>query len=182
MQIIERGAWESYKPAEIPEGLPDGVLFCRRIEDGVDWYEFQKRPFGDNSIYLVLRDNVVQVATRELGRLFPVGSTLIELSDTNDDEATYVGKKYDAGTFSPAPKTHIIPQLIMAEFTTDDVVAIQAAIASNPQLWLLWNAFLAQRDPMSLVSERFLAGWNALVAILGAERMATIATNLDISP
>lgn len=92
-----------------------------------------------------------------------------------DDDPTVV-----AYLNPPAPVT-VLPQDLMAQFTPADAVAIQAAIAGNVQFWLLWSAMTAQRDPMDVTNARFLAGWAALTQVLGAPRMAAIATALNIT-
>lgn len=62
----------------------------------------------------------------------------------------------------------------------DDVVKIQSAIASSPQLWLLWYSMMAQKDPMLFGNERFQAGWVALGQVLGVDRIAQISGGLGI--
>jgi hypothetical protein len=69
----------------------------------------------------------------------------------------------------------------MAQFTAADAAAIQAAIAGNVQFWLLWSAMQAQKDPMVVTNARFLAGWSALITVLGAPRMTAIATALGVT-
>ena len=74
----------------------------------------------------------------------------------------------------------VTPQDLMAQFTAADITTIQAAITSSATNALLWYAMLAQGPtPMQVTNARFLAGWNALVAILGQARMNTIATALN---
>jgi hypothetical protein len=80
----------------------------------------------------------------------------------------------------PAPVT-VLSQNLMAQFTAADAAAIQAAVAANSQFWLLWSAMQAQKDPMMTTNARFLAGWSALVIVLGDPRMAAIATALGIT-
>jgi hypothetical protein len=77
----------------------------------------------------------------------------------------------------PVPVT-ILSQDLMAQFTSSDASAIQAAVAGNVQFWLLWSAMQAQKDPMLITNARFLSGWNALVTVLGQTRMNAIATSL----
>jgi hypothetical protein len=80
---------------------------------------------------------------------------------------------------SPSPVT-VLPQDLMAQLTTDDAAKIQPAIASSAPDWLLWQAMTAQRDPMVVSNARFRQGWQALAAILGADRMNAIAAALKI--
>ena len=84
-------------------------------------------------------------------------------------------------SLAPVVKTSVLPQDLMAQFTTDDATKIQAAIAGNVSFWLLWQAMTAQRDPMVITNDRFKAGWAALVDVLGAARMAVIAKTLDVT-
>lgn len=76
---------------------------------------------------------------------------------------------------------NILPQDLMAQFTADDATKIQAAIAGNVQFWLLWQSMTAQKDPMIVTNARFLAGWNGLITVLGADRMAAIAAALNVT-
>jgi hypothetical protein len=78
------------------------------------------------------------------------------------------------------PQT-VLSQDLMAQFTVDDIAAIQTAITSNTQAALLWYSLLAQREPMRVTNVRFRAGWSTLVSVLGATRMAEIATALGIT-
>ena len=75
----------------------------------------------------------------------------------------------------------VLPQDLMAQFTTADAALIQAAVTSNVQFWLLWSAMIAQRDPMGTSNVRFLAGWSALIQVLGQPRMDAIAAALNIT-
>ena len=85
-----------------------------------------------------------------------------------------------AATVVPPPVT-VLPQDLMAQFTADDATLIQAAVTNNVQFWLLWSAMSAQRDPMDTANARFLAGWDALVQVLGQPRMDAIAVALNIT-
>jgi hypothetical protein len=80
----------------------------------------------------------------------------------------------------PAPQT-VQAQDLMAQFTAVDIVAIQAAISSDTSKMLLWYSLLAQRDPMHVNNDRFLAGWRALIDVLGIDRMNAIAGVLGVT-
>lgn len=82
---------------------------------------------------------------------------------------------------APVPVICILSQDLMAQFTADDAAKIQAAVTANPQFWLLWSSLQAQSDPMEVGNVRFLAGWSALVAVLGADRMTAIGSALGIA-
>lgn len=80
----------------------------------------------------------------------------------------------------PKPQT-VLSQDLMAQFTADDAAKIQAAVTGNVQFWLLWSSLQAQKDPMFVTNARFLAGWSALVQVLGQPRMDAIATELKVT-
>jgi len=52
-----------------------------------------------------------------------------------------------AALIVPPPQS-VLSQDLIAQFTDDDAAKIQVAVAGNVQLWLIWSAMLAQRDPM----------------------------------
>ena len=81
---------------------------------------------------------------------------------------------------NPPPKT-VLSQDLMAQFTAADAALIQTAVSGDVQFWLLWSAMQAQKDPMIVTNARFMAGWVALVQVLGQPRMTAIATALGIT-
>jgi hypothetical protein len=107
------------------------------------------------------------------------GLTWIDPNQTQPTEAA-INAEIARLAALPLPQ-FVLPQDLMAQFTAADAAAIQAAVTSNPQFWLLWSAMQAQKDPMLVTNARFLVGWSALVTVLGAPRMATIATALGIT-
>lgn len=82
--------------------------------------------------------------------------------------------------YTPVIPQYVLSQDLMAQFTADDLTKIKAAIDANIQFWGLWSAMQAQKDPMLVTNARFLAGWNALVQVLGQPRMDAIATALGV--
>lgn len=83
---------------------------------------------------------------------------------------------------APAIEPSFLARELLAELTASDFSAIQTAIASSSALGLLWAALLAQGDaPMVFTNVRVQAGWQALSAALGDERMAEIAAALHIT-
>ncbi len=100
-----------------------------------------------------------------------------------------LGGSYINGVYTPPPAPapaappppSILSQDLMAQFTADDAAKIQTAVASNPPFWLLWSALQAQKDPMVVTNARFLAGWNALIQVLGQPRMDAIAAALSVT-
>lgn len=70
---------------------------------------------------------------------------------------------------------------LLSQFIPDDFVRIQAAIASNPSLGLLWSSLLAQGEaPISAGSDRFKQGWKGMTATLGDGRAQKIAAAIGI--
>ncbi|SHH20963.1 hypothetical protein [Bradyrhizobium erythrophlei] len=82
---------------------------------------------------------------------------------------------------NPPKPQEVLSQDLMAQFTAADAAAIQSAIAGNVQFWLLWSAMVAQKDPMFVTNARFLAGWAALIQVLGQPRMDAIAAALGVT-
>lgn len=79
MAIIDHGQWQRYEPEVRPAHLPASIMFCRRIGDGVDWYEYQKSsPFSEGSVFFVVHQGRIKVATDDPSRLFPQGMHLFE--------------------------------------------------------------------------------------------------------
>lgn len=84
--------------------------------------------------------------------------------------------------FLNPPKVQtVLSQDLMAQFTVADATTIQAIVSGNVQFWLLWSSMQAQKDPMGVTNARFLAGWSALVTVLGQPRMTAIAAALNIT-
>jgi hypothetical protein len=82
---------------------------------------------------------------------------------------------------NPSLPQTVLSQDLMAQFTATDAAAIQTAIAGSQAFWLLWYQLQAQKEPMLVTNARFLAGWYALIQVLGAGRMTTIATALKVT-
>src|SRR5207237_340701 len=82
---------------------------------------------------------------------------------------------------SPVEPQSVLSQDLMAQFDADDAAKIRAAVEGNSQFWLLWSSLQAQKDAMIVGNARFMTGWNALVQVLGADRMAAISTALGVT-
>jgi hypothetical protein len=108
----------------------------------------------------------------EIDTIYSVGGTLID--------GVYTPPPAPPLTLPAQPQT-ILSQDLMAQFTTDDAIKIQAAVNGNIQFWLLWSAMQAQSDPMVVTNARFLQGWSALKQVLGDGRMAAIAKALSVT-
>jgi hypothetical protein len=105
---------------------------------------------------------------------------LIPNNPALQDCQAYLAWLAAGGVPDPAP-AQVLSQDLMAQFTAADAALIQAAIAGNVQFWLLWSAMSAQRDPMIVTNARFLAGWSALIQVLGQPRMTAIAAALNVT-
>ena len=77
------------------------------------------------------------------------------------------------------PAESVLPQDLIAQFTTDEAGIIREAIRDRgPEVWILWQVLMAQCEPMVGTNARFLLGWNGLRQLLGAVRMNEIAATL----
>lgn len=99
--IKQHGHWSIYKSAEPQPVLPGSlsIVYCRRDEDGIDWYEFQKTVTSDNVWMTVMLLNdywMTQAVTRDISMLFPAHALLIEVSDIEDADpfATYNHREF----------------------------------------------------------------------------------------
>jgi hypothetical protein len=101
MHIIDHGEWETYKSSQHPRGLPGNVLFCRRVSDKRDWYEFQSALKNDN-IKLTVYRQVVMTTTHDASSLFPADMRVLEIVGFSDDHETLRQQRYDGKTFLPA--------------------------------------------------------------------------------
>lgn len=117
-----------------------------------------------------------------IGRLDDKATWRIEFSpeanDAQKSAALEVLASFDG--LAADPET-VLPQDMMALLTPDDMTKIMTAISGNAQMALLWYSMVAQRDPMLVANVRFQAGWGALMQVLGAARMAEIASALGIT-
>jgi hypothetical protein len=82
---------------------------------------------------------------------------------------------------NPLKPQTVLPQDLMAQLTVADYTAIVASVAATPAFGLLWVSLQAQKDPMLVTNARFLAGWAALVLVLGQPRMDVIAAALGVT-
>ena len=102
MDIIDHGNWEPYKPEDYPiKYLPANVLFARRVEDGMDWYIFQKRELTNpDTIKLTAfqepdGDWIVQATETDASMLFPINMRLVELVGSTEHHETFRQKVLD---------------------------------------------------------------------------------------
>lgn len=111
-KIKDLGFWESYRPTVFPPGVPEIAMFCRRVSDGVDWYQLVRNPdvWNPNAVYvtgLPGRDGLLaQSINRIPQHLFPQSCQLLEVEgvplDDDKPHRLFEGKIIDivAGTFS----------------------------------------------------------------------------------
>lgn len=100
MNIIDHGEWVQYKPDPNPFPKIDGmsVLFCRRVSDGRDWYDFHRKELtSTDSIYMTMlkADHVVRVTTHDSTTLFPAGLWLIEVTGATEDHESFRQRLFD---------------------------------------------------------------------------------------
>jgi hypothetical protein len=96
----------------------------------------------------------------------------------------------------PPPPATVSSQDLMAQFTAADVATITVALGNEATqakadlaaarvpaapLNQLWAALQTQKDPMTVTNPRFLAGWSALVQVLGQARMSAISSALGVT-
>jgi hypothetical protein len=114
----------------------------------------------------------------------PDGCVAVAETEPMEIGGSYVNGTYEpapSGPLPPPPPASILSQDLMAQFNADDAGLIRTAVDGNSQFWLLWSALQAQKDPMEVTNTRFLTGWNALIQVLGQERMTQIATALKVT-
>jgi len=123
-EIRDHGFWTSYIPLEYPKDAPRGAAFCRREDDGQDWYEYvnveegnpahkgREKRFHPKSVKCVLEvkgrgtpeEPVVRCAAVDETRLFPADCQLVELVGVErpQDEAAlieeFANRKFDRNT------------------------------------------------------------------------------------
>jgi hypothetical protein len=133
--VVEHGEWEMFKPNPHPEHYPTNAMFCRRKEDGAEWYQYLKKNFQDESIKMtvMLRSGfwVVQAVVKEADRLFPVDALVLEMTgvDVDDPQTTFGQNVYDRGakTFSPPRPSELKPPLDIVKLT-ERIEALERSI------------------------------------------------------
>ena len=110
-------------------------------------------------------------------------SIMAETSGPMAIGGTYISGVYTAPASAsvPAFPQTVASQDLIAQFTVADYSAITTPITANPSFGLLWSALQAQGGPMIVTNARFLAGWSALVTVLGQARMTAIASALNVT-
>lgn len=113
--LIEHG---DFLPSTAPDTLdiskvPSGTIFCRRVQDGADWYALAHGgEFAAVAVLATASDQGdgtfrLQAVVTDPQRLFPQNSRLLEISGYKgtDPQADLSGQIYDPSTktLSPAP-------------------------------------------------------------------------------
>jgi hypothetical protein len=124
MTHIDHGSWVLYKPAQARADAPSGAMFCKRENDGVDWYEYVHpgTNFAAGSVKFAARwvehgsgGYLVGPVVTDANQLFPAGHIVVEISDYagSDAFADFNGKIYDPATdtFSDVPPPAKTPSL-----------------------------------------------------------------------
>ena len=116
MNIKSHGTWARYTPAKFPEGAPSNALFSRRVNDGVDWYNYVNsgENFARDSIKMTVREGkFVGAANVDPTRLFPGDGLILEVSGvhTDDPQKLFGCKIYDDAkkTFNDPPPPEVPP-------------------------------------------------------------------------
>jgi hypothetical protein len=132
MKIDSHGAWEIYRPAKLPDDAPANTMFARRISDGVDWYDYLKpgTSFAPDSVKMTVLNGTVGAAATDPTRLFPGGSTVLEVSGgpAGDPQQVFGRKIYD-----PASKAFFNPPPMNLEASIGEIVKRIEALESKKE-------------------------------------------------
>ncbi|MDV2988256.1 UNVERIFIED_CONTAM: hypothetical protein Q9R58_28605 [Methylobacteriaceae bacterium AG10] len=117
--IINHGDWTPYTKEAVlsPEGfplIPAGTMFCRRENDGVDWYDYSRdaESFAAGSVLVACLKTdlgyITQAVYADPQIMFPQNCTLIEVQGWEGEKPHNVFgmKVFDpvAGTFTDIPQ------------------------------------------------------------------------------
>lgn len=120
LKIKDHGRWETYRPERIPVGIPAALaarmIFIQRVGDHQDWYELVRTrgAFDPDSVKMTVYDvagghRQVQAVTRDVSRLCPQGSVVLEvwgIEDADPQETHGYGRlRYmpESQSFEPMP-------------------------------------------------------------------------------
>lgn len=111
MNIINHGKWLPYTPAKIPDGLPAGVLWAKRENDGVDWYDYSRdeTKFNKDSLVFIAHEQptvkgfVIGAVVRDVSMLFPANAVVAEI--VNYASGLDPQKEFGLKIFDPQAKT-----------------------------------------------------------------------------
>ena len=111
MEIKDHGNWEPYVPESYPIRLPPNVLYARRVEDGTDWYLFQRKELtGEETIKLTAfqepdGDWIVQATATDASMLFPINMRLIEVVGATEFHETFRQKILNLDTLGRSTRS-----------------------------------------------------------------------------
>jgi hypothetical protein len=148
--IINHGTWLPYTREMVlsPEGhpmVPSGTIFCKRVSDDVDWYEFSRAAgsFAAGSVLVAcLSTNlgyITQAVCADPQLMFPQNCMLIEVQGWEGEKPHNVfGMKVfdpEAGTFTdiPQPVQPVITfkKDIWVRATDDEADVIEVVLAQQ---------------------------------------------------
>lgn len=104
MKITDHGEWVLYEPKVRPHAVryvKQKIIFCQRVSDSVDWYEYQHEVKNDNIWMTVDKERTVQATARDVSMLFPADLKVLEVQDDVDHES-FRQKIFDGTKFLPA--------------------------------------------------------------------------------
>jgi hypothetical protein len=99
MKIVNHGLWERYEPEVKPAWHPATVMYCRRVSDKIDWYDFHPT-LNHDTVKATVDSGLVRAASREADRLFPQQAHVIEIYDIDntDVQRIYGNKPFNLET------------------------------------------------------------------------------------
>lgn len=120
--ISYHGLWEAYTP-EVPDGVPKNVLFCRRVGDGIDFYENRSTLVPENSYNFTaeLKDGKYEIVSASGGDVpcYPAGKHYFTILGWDKPFEELVRYRVDETTFElePKPVEPVIPRISSRQFT-----------------------------------------------------------------
>jgi hypothetical protein len=141
-QIMSHGKWITYAPEKWPEWAPRNAMFCRRENDGADWYDYvqDEKSFSADSVkFAVTRqgtDWIIGPAVRDATRMYPADQVVLEIIDYHgeDPQEELGGRLFDIGTnrLLDRPPPPIPPDLILFREIWQRLKVIEAKLGIAP--------------------------------------------------
>lgn len=157
--IRQHGVWRRYVPQPFPEGVPANALFCRRENDGADWYAFLKSgTLEADTVKMTVRTFPpepprIQAVQRDATMIFPDDALLLEVEGLSGEidqlSESYGQRAFDAKTATfgaqpipPSPVARTIAdsaqsllfdnvRSLAAQGRTDEALAALVSIVEN---------------------------------------------------
>lgn len=144
LKVKEHGRWEIYRPEKTPPKIPETLMsitvFCRRVDDHKDWYDYsQSNEFEADTIKMTVYDMgsylQVQAVTRDVSMLCPQNSLVLEVwgIDDADPQKTYGQRQYlrDKGEFGRVPPPPVLTRMqFYMQLVHDGTISEDEAIAA----------------------------------------------------